>query len=206
MTDPTPTEHLIPMPLADLPAAAIFDCDGTLVDTMPLHFVAWRKTLDDLGHTEIFQETQFYAWGGTPAKEIMERLNEIHGLTLPPHETATVKEEVYQTLIPQVKPLLFVIEEAKRLHAAGVPLAVASGGRRDVVIESLEAVGIRELFGPIVGSEDVSHGKPAPDVFLRAAELLGVAPEGCVVYEDAPAGLLAAHRAGMKAVDITRFK
>lgn len=206
MTDILPTEHLIPMPLAELPAGAIFDCDGTLVDTMPLHFVAWRRVLDDLGHVTIFPETQFYEWGGTPAKEILERLNEIHGLTLPPHETANIKEEVYQTLIPQVKPLLFVIEEARRLHAAGVPLAVASGGRRDVVIESLEVVGIRDLFGPIVGSEDVAHGKPAPDVFLRAAELLGLAPDTCVVYEDAPAGLLAAQRAGMKAVDITRFK
>ncbi len=200
-----PTEHLIPMPLATLPAGAIFDCDGTLVDTMPLHFVAWRKTLDALGHPTIFPETQFYEWGGTPAKEIMERLNVIHGLTLPPHETATEKEEIYRTLITDVKPLTFVIDEAIRLHAAGVPLAVASGGRRDVVIESLETVGIRDLFGPVVGSEDVANGKPAPDVFLRAAELLGVAPERCVVFEDAPAGLLAAHRAGMKAVDIIRF-
>ena len=206
MTDILPTEHLIPMPLAQLPGGAIFDCDGTLVDTMPLHFIAWRKVLDALGHTDIFPESQFYAWGGTPAKEILERLNELHALNLSPHETADVKEEVYQTLIPQVKPLLFVIDEAKRLYAAGVPLAVASGGRRDVVIESLETVGIRDLFGPIVGSEDVAHGKPAPDVFLRAAELLGIAPEHCVVYEDAPAGLLAAHRAGMKAVNITLFE
>ena len=200
-----PEDFLIPMPLDELPGGAIFDCDGTLVDTMPIHFVAWRKTLNDLGHTEIFPESQFYEWGGVPAKEIIERLNTIHGTNLLAHKMATTKEENYSQLISNVKPILLVVEEARRLYAAGVPLAVASGGRRDVVEASLRNVGILDLFGPVVGSEDVTNGKPAPDVFLKAAELIGVEPQKCVVYEDAPAGLQAAFRAGMKAVDVTKF-
>ena len=199
------TADLLPMPLTALPAAAIFDCDGTLVDTMPAHFVAWRRVLDNLGHADIFPEPQFYAWGGTPAQEILERLNAAHGLSLPPDETATAKENVYETLIPGVQPIAPVVAEARRLFTAGVPLAVASGGRRDVVEASLASVGIRELFGFVVGSEDAPRGKPAPDIFLRAAELLGVAPSGCVVFEDAPAGFAAARAAGMRAVDITRY-
>ena len=205
MTDFIPTDFLITMPLARLPSAAIFDCDGTLVDTMPLHYVAWRKTLDDLGLARVFPEAQFYEWGGTPAKEIIERLNAQHGLTLDAHPLANRKEEQYHLLISDVQIVAHVVEEARRLNKAGVPLAVASGGRRDVVEASLVNVGIRDLFGPIVGSEDVPNGKPAPDVFLRAAELLGVAAADCVVFEDAPAGILAAYRAGMRVVDVTKF-
>ncbi|MBC8142677.1 MAG: HAD family phosphatase [Armatimonadetes bacterium] len=193
------------MPLAELPAAAIFDCDGTLVDTMPTHFRAWRETLDAAGHPTIFPETQFYEWAGTTATAITERLNEIHGLALHPESTAAAKEELFATLLVGVEPVAPVVAEARRLFALGVPLAVASGGWRAVVDESLRAIGIRDLFVGIVGSEDVTHGKPAPEVFLRAAELLNTAPEKCVVFEDAAGGILAAHRAGMKCVDITKF-
>ncbi len=205
MPDTLPADHLIAMPLATLPAAAIFDCDGTLVDTMPTHFVAWRKIFDDAGHSHIFPETQFYEWAGTTSTAIIERLNEMHGISLPPHETSVAKEDYFATLIVDMKPIAPVVAEARRLFALGIPLAVASGGRRDVVEESLRAIGIRELFTHIVGSEDVTHGKPAPEVFLRTAELLHTAPEKCVVFEDAAGGILAAHRAGMKCVDITKF-
>ena len=205
MNEIIPPDYYLPLPVPELPVAAIFDCDGTLVDTMPLHFVAWRKTLDDLGHMHVFPETQFYEWGGTPALEIIERLNAMHTLAMLPHETATAKEENYARLLDNIAPLDRVVAEAHRFFAAGIPLAVASGGRRDLVEASLRAVGIRDLFRFVIGSEDVTHGKPAPDVFLRAAELLGIAPEACIVYEDAPNGVLAAFRAGMKVVDVTQY-
>jgi HAD superfamily hydrolase (TIGR01509 family) len=202
----TADDHLVPMPLAFTPGGAIFDCDGTLADTMPLHYLAWRETLDSVGAPlPVFPESQFYAWGGVTAKEIVERLNAEHGLSLPPEETATKKEETYRRLIPRVQPIADVVAEARRLHAAGVPLAVASGGRRDLVEETLNVIGVRDLFGPVVGSEDVTHGKPAPDPFLLAAGRMGVAPETCVVYEDAAAGLIAARRAGMRAVNILLY-
>ncbi len=200
-------DHLVPFPLPFTPGGAIFDCDGTLADTMPLHYRAWRETLDAVGAPlPVFPELQFYAWGGVTAFEILVRLNAEHGLTLPPEETATRKEETYKRLIPDVLPLSAVVEEARRLHAAGVPLGVASGGRRDLVEQTLTVIGVRDLFGDaVVGSEDVQHGKPAPDPFLLAAAKMGVAAEGCVVYEDARAGLIAARRAGMKAVNILDY-
>src|SRR5690349_18061577 len=94
--------HLIAMPIDFIPAGAIFDCDGTLADTMPLHYRAWRETLDGYGLPHVFPEVQFYAWGGVTAVEIMRRLNAEHGLTLPPEEVALQKEETYSHLIPQM--------------------------------------------------------------------------------------------------------
>ena len=196
--------HLVPMPIDFVPAGAIFDCDGTLADTMPLHYLAWRETLDALGLHDVFPESQFYAWGGTPAKEILERLNVLHGLTLDASQVAHEKEVNYYCLIPQVQPIPAVVEEARRLYGQ-CPLAVASGGARFVVEETLKILGLRELFIAVTTSDDVEYGKPAPDVFLRAAERMAVPPTACVVYEDAPAGFEAARRAGMKAVDITRY-
>ena len=135
------------------------------------------------------------------AFEIMERLNDQHGLAIPVEATAMAKEETYRRLIPFVRPIPAVVAEARRL-AAVCPVAVASGGIREVVEETLRTLGLRDLFPVLSTADDVLRGKPAPDVFLVAAKRLGVAPEGCVVYEDAPAGLEAARRAGMRAVNI----
>jgi beta-phosphoglucomutase-like phosphatase (HAD superfamily) len=192
------------MPLAFTPAGILFDCDGTLAHTMPLHYRAWRQVLDAEGADAIFPESQFYAWGGVTAREILGRLNADHGLALPIDALTHTKEMTYRRLVPEATPIDIVIAEARRFYGV-CPLAVASGGLKAVVIETLESLGIASLFDAVVGSEDVVHGKPAPDVFLRAAEHLGVDPKMCVVFEDAPAGLEAARRAGMRAVDITQF-
>lgn len=197
--------HLIPMPVEPVPGAAIFDCDGTLADTMPLHYGAWRATLDRYGHPEIFPEDQFYAWGGVPPKAILERLNALHGLTLDAPKVAHEKEELFYELIPNVGPIPEVVEEARRLRGQ-CPLAVASGGTRFVVERTLELLGIRDWFQAVSTADDVVHGKPDPDVFLHAAGLLRVLPARCVVYEDAPPGIEAARRAGMRAVDINPYR
>jgi beta-phosphoglucomutase-like phosphatase (HAD superfamily) len=193
--------EFLDMPVAVVPAGAIFDCDGTLADTMPLHYIAWREILDPLDCP--FPEELFYAWGGVSALEIMERLNRQHGLSLPAAETAHAKEENYRRLIPQVKPIEKVVAEARRLYGQ-CPLSVASGGMDGVVEQTLNTLGIRDLFVTIITPEQVQYGKPAPDMCLLAAERMGVAPEGCVVYEDAPAGFEAAWAAGMRAVNILR--
>jgi beta-phosphoglucomutase-like phosphatase (HAD superfamily) len=190
------------MPLPFTPVGAIFDCDGTLADTMPLHYRAWRETLDPLGCP--FPEEQFYAWGGVTAFEIVERLNDEHGLAMPVEATALTKEENYSRLVPQVQPILAVVAEARRLSAL-CPVAVASGGIREVVEETLTTIGLRDLFPVLSTADDVLRGKPEPDIFLVAAERLGIAPEGCVVYEDSPAGIEAARRAGMKAVNVLLY-
>lgn len=206
-TDKAGTQELIllDIPLSFTPAAIIFDCDGTLADTMPLHYIAWRETLDSFGAPlPVFPENQFYAWGGVTARAIVERLNEQHILSLDAPTLAHAKEMHYRQQIPRVKPIEKIVAEARRFHGI-CPMAVASGGMRELVEETLTTIGIRNLFETIVGSEDVHEGKPAPEVFLTAAKRLGVEPEGCVVYEDAPAGLEAARRAGMRAVNILNF-
>lgn len=205
ITETEPPLVLLPLPLPFVPGCAIFDCDGTLADTMPLHYKAWRATLDAFGAAlPVFPEEQFYAWGGVTAYEILLRLNRIHSLALDAAAVAHAKEENYSRLIADVQPIGPVVAEARRLHGQ-CPLAVASGGRRDLVERTLRTIGIRELFDIVVGSEDVTQGKPAPDVFLKAADGIGAAPDVCVVYEDAPAGLEAARRAGMRAVNVLDF-
>ena len=184
-----------------MPGGAIFDCDGTLADTMPLHFEAWRDTLLPLGAP--FPEEQFYAWGGVTAFEIVERLNYLHNLQMPVEETALAKEADYSRMISQVRPIVAVVDEARRLRDLGVPIAVASGGLLMVVEETLRTLGIWDWFDAVATADDVERGKPAPDVFLVAAERLGMSrrkPASCT--RTPPRGLEAARRAGMGAVDV----
>ena len=190
------------MPTLVLPpgdfAAYLFDCDGTLADTMPLHYRAWRATLDPLGCP--FPEELFYSLGGTPTDGVVEFLNQRNGLALPPMETAVAKEQRFLELIPEVGPVESVVAVARAAHARGLPMAVASGGFRRVVEEILVALAIRDWFGAVVGGDEVPHGKPAPDTYLEAARQLGVDPAACLVFEDTRIGLDAAAAAGMAAV------
>ena len=197
------SDFLIPMPLTFTPGALIFDCDGTLADTMPLHFRAWRRVLDNLGHARVFPETQFYEMGGVPAREVLIRLRDEHRLDFDVDELTDEKEAAFAELVVDSVEIPEVVAEARRFFGT-IPLAVASGGQRELVEGTLQRLGIRELFPVVVGSQDTERGKPEPDLFLLAAARLGVDPAECVVFEDAPAGIEAARRAGMKAVDVTR--
>ena len=172
----------------------IFDCDGTIADTMPLHFRAWTRAMGDFGGT--FPEDLFYEWGGTPTHRIVERLNARYGTTLDVEETVRRKEGYYLEMIPEVLPIVPVLEIARRMHGVS-PLAIASGGQHALVDATLEALGIRDLFDAVVCAEDYVHGKPAPDPFLEAARRIGVAPVDCLVFEDSPTGIAAAEAAGM---------
>jgi HAD superfamily hydrolase (TIGR01509 family) len=197
-------DPLISMPLPFTPGGLIFDCDGTLADTMPLHYQAWRATLDRAGYPTVFTNEQFYAWAGAPAYEILERLAEQHQVTLELTALTHEKERAYQKLIPQLTPIEPVLAEVRRFSGA-VPMAVVSGGMRELVEETLDILGIRDRFEIIIGSGEVTKGKPDPEGMLLAARTLGVAPQSCVVYEDGAAGIEAARRAGMRVVDITKF-
>lgn len=177
--------------------AYIFDCDGTLADTMPLHYKAWCAVLED--HACDFPEALFYQLGGVPTEKIVEMLNHRCGTSLPPAETARKKEQIYLRMIPKILPIEPVVALVEKLHGK-LPMAVASGGHRYVVLETLNALGITDKFNAIVGAEDYAHGKPAPDPFLEAARRLNVVPEKCLVFEDAPTGVESAVAAGMKYV------
>jgi HAD superfamily hydrolase (TIGR01509 family) len=179
--------------------ALIFDCDGTLADTMPLHWLAWQTITSR--HNVVFPEDRFYALGGVPSRHILAMLREEQRLSIDPIAVAREKEEEYLKLMAQVGPIHEVVEIARQ-HAGQLPMAVASGGTRLVIDKVLRHLSIRDLFGAVVTSEDVTHQKPAPDIFLEAARRLGVSPQNCRAYEDTDIGLQAIRTAGMDAVDV----
>jgi HAD superfamily hydrolase (TIGR01549 family) len=179
--------------------ALIFDCDGTLADTMPLHWQAWQVITTK--HGVVFPEARFYALGGVPSRHILQMLREEQRLSIDPIAVSREKEEEYLKLMAQVGPIHEVVEIARE-HAGKLPMAVASGGTRPVIDKVLRHLTIRELFATVVTSEDVAHQKPAPDIFLEAARRLGVAPKNCRAYEDTDIGLAAIRTAGMDAVDV----
>ena len=180
-------------------AAYLFDCDGTIVDSMPLHYIAWQRSLAEHGCP--FPEEQFYAMGGLPVEVIIEALNEQHGLNMPAREMALEKEAFYQTLLHDLKGIPEVIEQVHAQHG-NIPLAVVSGSPRESVVHSLNALGLLDKFDLLVCAGDYSQGKPSPEPFLMAAEKLGVDPTACLVFEDAQPGINAAIAAGMQYVRI----
>lgn len=179
--------------------AFIFDCDGTLADNMPLHFKAWRRAMAKFGGD--FPEELFYRWGGVPTREIVCMLNERNGTSLHTEDVVRVKERCYLEMISQVQPMPDVVELA-RAHHGKIPMAVASGGHRDLVEPTLHALGIADVFSVVVAYGDYKNGKPAPDPFLKAAELLGIEPAHCLVFEDSATGIEAARAAGMSCVQV----
>ena len=182
------------------PQALIFDCDGTLADTMPLHWRAWEKTIRR--HRLQFTEERFYALGGVPGRNILAMLFAEQGIRgLDAQAIAHEKEALYLELLPEVKPIDPVVELA-RISRGRLPMAVATGGSRPAIPLVLKALGIFDWFDAVVTSQDVVNPKPAPDPFLEAARQLGVEPARCRAYEDTELGLQSIRAAGMVAVDV----
>jgi beta-phosphoglucomutase family hydrolase len=177
----------------------IFDCDGTLADTMPLHWRAWQQVARR--HRIHFTEDRFYALGGVPSRDILKTLKQEQGLALDPIVVATEKEEAYLELLSHVGPIEIVVQVAHEYHGK-LPMAVASGGTRRIIEKVLVHLDMRHLFQAIVTSEDVVNQKPAPDIFLEAARRIGIPPQFCRAYEDTDLGMQAIRAAGMKAVDV----
>lgn len=182
--------------------ALIFDCDGTLTDSMPLHYMAWSRTLSRYGVA--FPEDRFYALGGMPSKHIVSLLSSEHGVDVDAHIAANEKEALFLELMRHLVPITEVIEVARHFRGQ-LPMAVASGGYRHIILQQLTQIGISDWFETIVSAEDTLRHKPDPDVFLLAAERMGVPPEACLVYEDSSLGIDAAKAASMDYVDIRTF-
>ncbi len=181
--------------------ALIFDCDGTLVDSMPLHWIAWEKTARKYGLESHFPFERFMSWGGRPAQNILDLLTREAGITLDTHAVALEKEASYVELIDQLQPIERVVAIA-RDHRGKLPMAVATGAHRAVALRSLGSAGISDWFDAIVTCEDVTHPKPHPETFLKAAEALGVAPADCLAFDDADPGVESASAAGMQVIDV----
>jgi beta-phosphoglucomutase family hydrolase len=187
---------ILQLPAGDF-RAYLFDCDGTIADSMPLHYKAWKRALEEYGCT--YDEDLFYAWGGKPVRKIIADLNQMQGLKMPVDELAEKKERLYHAQLPELQGIPEVLEHIQAMHGR-IPFAVVSGSRRASVVGSLTALGLLDKFDVLVCAEDYKHGKPAPDGFLLAAQKLGAAPEHCLVFEDTDLGIQAATAAGMKSV------
>jgi beta-phosphoglucomutase-like phosphatase (HAD superfamily) len=177
----------------------VFDCDGTLADTMPLHWRAWQIITQR--HNLHFPQDRFYAFGGVPSRNILKLLAEEQGRTLDHIAVAHEKEEAFLPLLGEVEPIHVVVEIAKANHGK-IPMAVASGGTQRIIGLVLDKLNIRHLFDAVVTSEAVVNQKPAPDIFLEAARRIGVEPQFCRAYEDTDLGMTAIRAAGMDAVDV----
>jgi beta-phosphoglucomutase family hydrolase len=179
--------------------AYLFDCDGTIVDSMPLHYQAWKNALAEWNCQ--FDEKLFYAWGGMPVVEVVSTLNRIHGLQLPVEAVAHRKENLYFELLPHLQAVPEVLEHINAKHGQ-IPFAVVSGSARDSVIASLTTTNLLDRFEVLICAGEYQKSKPDPEAFLLAAEKLGVAPESCLVFEDTDLGIQAATSAGMASVKI----
>ena len=177
--------------------AYLFDCDGTIADSMPLHYKAWRRALAEYGGT--YDEDLFYAWGGKPVRKIIADLNEMQGLNMPVDALAARKESFYHAQLSELKGIPDVLEHIEAMHGR-IPFAVVSGSRRASVVGSLTALNLLDKFDVLVCAEDYAQGKPAPDGFLMASAKLDVTPEHCLVFEDTQLGIQAATAAGMQSV------
>ncbi len=180
-------------------AGYIFDCDGTLVDTMPLHYRAWDRAMQNAGLKETLSEELFYSLGGMPTRKVATVFAQHSGLTIEADWVFHHTEELFLEMQGEMKVIQPVVDFARRLHGRK-PMSVASGGPRPVVTRTLELMQLTGLFPVVVTPEDVAHGKPAPDMFLLAARKMGVPPERCLVFEDAEPGIQAAVAAGMQYV------
>ncbi|HEX9233141.1 MAG TPA: HAD-IA family hydrolase [Candidatus Acidoferrum sp.] len=179
--------------------AYLFDCDGTIADSMPLHYIAWKKALAEWNCE--FDKKLFYAWGGMPIVEIVSTLNKMHSLSIPVEIVARRKESLYYDLLPQLKPVPEVLEHIEAQHGH-IPFAVVSGSSKESVTESLRSLGLLDRFDTMVCAGDYQKSKPDPEAFLLAATRLCVAPESCLVFEDTEMGIQAATAAGMASVKI----
>ena len=177
----------------------IFDCDGTLADTMPLHYKSWNIVLARVGIE--FGEDRFYALAGQPAIFIIEKLSAEQDIKCDSKLVADEREQIFLELLPLVEPIEPIVAIA-RAYRDERRMGVGSGSTRASILQILKHIGMDNFFDAVVCAEDTTEPKPAPDVFLKVAEQIGVEPNQCRVYEDGDLGLDAARRAGMSCFDI----
>ncbi len=184
-------------------AGYIFDCDGTLVDSMPLHFRAWTASFVHHRAPFEFTEERFYSLAGVPDATIVEIMNQEFGCSLDPHEVHEYKKSFFVEHMNELESVPEVEEQLRSIHGKK-PVSVASGSDLSIVEPELRHIGLWDFFEIVITPKDVERGKPAPDMFLLAASRMQVAPEECLVFEDGQSGLRAAAAAGMASVFVPR--
>ncbi len=182
--------------------ALIFDLDGTLVDSMPLHFEAWKEVCASKGFD--FSEEEFYGLAGVPSDRIFEIINERHGTDFDPAKHSKIKEDTYLKKITKLKPVQPVLDIAIQNHGK-LPMAIGTGSPGDHSWEAVKALGLDRYFSILISKNDVKMGKPHPETFLKCAKAMNIEPHLCQVFEDGDPGVQAAKSAGMMVTDIREF-
>jgi HAD superfamily hydrolase (TIGR01509 family) len=180
-------------------AAYLFDLDGTVSDSMPLHFRSWLQAVEEFGGS--FPRELFMAWGGIPLPRTVQMLNEHMGTSLPVLPVVERKEQLFLERLTELQPVASVVAEMDRVRGR-IPMAIVSGSPRNSIVRTLAHLGLADRFETIVGAEDYTSGKPDPEPFLKAAARLHVEAPQCLVFEDAEAGIASAKAAGMDWVRI----
>lgn len=180
----------------------IFDLDGTLADTMPIHYIAWKNAAAK--YSIDFTVELFGRLAGIPLYPTVVKLNELFGTSIDPKIMGDLKEDEYELnmhLTPEIK----VVTDLVRKYHGIIPMAVGTGGSRRLALKTLDIIGLNGFFDVLVCSEDVTQFKPHPETFLKCAGLMGVDPKDCEVFEDGVLGIQAAKTAGMMVVDVTKY-
>ena len=180
----------------------IFDLDGTLADTMPIHYIAWKNAAARYGID--FTSELFIELAGIPLYPTVEKLNQIFGKNIDPKEMGDMKEAEFEKnmhLTPEIK----IVTDLVRAYHGKIPMAIGTGGARRLAFKTLETIGLKDYFDVVVSYEDVTNYKPHPETFLKCAEQMGVNPVDCEVFEDGRLGIAAAQTAGMMVVDVTEY-
>ena len=184
------------------PRGFIFDLDGTLANSMPVHLAAWQAVGEQYGFEYTEEDLKRYA--GMSGGEIVRIINEKQNLDLDPDEITSQKEDRFLENLHKVEPIEPVVRLLAR-YASQLPVSVGTGSFRRVALQILEAIGLSDSVELLVTADDVEKHKPDPDTFLKCAELMNVNPEECLVFEDAELGFQAAKNAGMQYIDVRKF-
>ncbi len=180
--------------------ALIFDLDGTLADTMPVHYMAWKEATLKIGHE--IPEAFIAELAGMPSKKVVEAFNLRYGTNLDPETVRSEKEKAFHRLREGKLKAIPAVGELAARYKGILPLAIGTGSNRAGTAYTLKAIGMEDWFGAVVTADDVQAHKPSPDTFLQCAAMLGVDPACCLVLEDAELGFEAAARAGMMSLDV----
>jgi len=182
--------------------ALIFDLDGTLSDSLPVHVATWNIVGEKYGF--VFDPQIIYEMTGRPTIEFAVRVVEQYGLSADPHELVRMKQLSFWSMAHLLQPIDKVVAIVKEFHGK-LPLSVGTGAGRKSALVQLEALNMTHFFDAVVSADDVTRHKPEPETFLECARLMGVEPQYCQVFEDGVLGIEAAEKAGMMVTDVRPF-
>jgi beta-phosphoglucomutase family hydrolase len=182
--------------------ALIFDLDGTLSDSLPVHLATWNLVGEKYGF--VFDPQIIHEMTGRPTIEFAQRVVEQYGLDANPHELVRMKQQAFWSMAHLLRPIDEVVSIVKENYGR-IPMCVGTGAGRKSATVQLETLDLLRYFEAVVSADDVKKHKPQPETFLECARLMGVEPEYCQVFEDGVLGIKAAEKAGMMVTDVRPF-